>query len=278
MLIDVTESASQIEQALSSSPALEFSSVVSERSRSFRPAACPRDRSTLRTLQLPEPNAPNIGAGWLRTPPEVNPSPRVEQALHAGRPRAVRPCKPRSFFTDVGSELTTRGLARVQASHLPPECDFRVRMQVQLIGGEAREIPGDAECHELALDLNGRRMAKLVLWVQSEQECYLCVTNRDSNGAVAALVPNPRLDCSKPFIVLANHPPARVPPERQAPARRLPSQQPTRSLSLTVRPPENRSKLDPRSATKSFAIGVTQGALYEVRHCCPLFLARWIWQ
>ena len=153
----------------------------------------------------------NIGAEWLGAPPEANPSPRAaEQALHAVRPRAVRPCKPRSFFTDVGSELTTRGLARVQASHLPPECEFRVRMQVQLIGGEAREIPGDAECHELALDLNGRRMAKFVLWVQSEQECYLCVTNRDSNGAVAALVPNPRLDCSKPFIVLANHPPLQL--------------------------------------------------------------------
>ena len=253
----------QIEQTLSSFSALEASSYLSERSRSIRRVACPRDRRTLRTLQLPEPNAPHIGSGWLRTPPEVNRSPRVEQALHAVRPRAVRPCKPRSFFTDVGSELTTRGSARMQASHLPPECDFRVRVQVQLIGGETREIPGDAECHELALDLNGRRMAKFVLWVQSEHECYLCVTNRDSNGAVAALVPNPRLDCSKPFIVLANHPPARVPPERQAqpeqqtPARRLPSQQPTCSL-------------------KSFAIGVTQGALYEVRHGCPLFLASWI--
>ena len=162
------------------------------------------------------------------------------------------------------------------ASHLPPECEFRVRVQVQLVGGETREIPGDTECHELALDLNGRRMAKFVLWVQSEQECYLCVTNRDSNGAVAALVPNPRLDGSKPFIVLANHPPARVPPERQdppeqqTPVRRLPSQQPTRSLSLTVRPPEDRSKLEPRSATKSYNFAVTQGALYEVRHGCPL--------
>jgi hypothetical protein len=166
------------------------------------------------------------------------------------------------------------------ASHLPPECEFRVRVQVQhevqLVGGETREIPGDTECHELALDLNGRRMAKFVLWVQSEQECYLCVTNRDSNGAVAALVPNPRLEGSQPFIVLANHPPARVPPERQdppeqqTPARRLPSQQPTRSLSLTVRPPEDRSKLEPRSATKSYNFAVTQGALYEVRHGRPL--------
>ena len=89
---------------------------------------------------------------------------------------------------------------------------------MRVIGGETREIPVDAECHELALDLNGRRMAKLALWVQSEQECYLCVTNRDSNGAVAALVPNPQLDGSKPFIVLANHPPARVPPKRQIPS------------------------------------------------------------
>ena len=186
----------------------------------------------------------------------------MEQALHAVRPRAVRPCKPRSFFTDVGSELTTRGSARMQASHLPPECDFRVRVQVQLIGGEAREIPGDAEYHELALDLNGRRMAKLVLWIQSEQECYLCVTNRDSNGAVTALVPNPQLDGAKPFIVLANHPPVRVPSE--PPARRQ------RSLSETVLPPEGRSKLDPRSATKNHAIGITQGALYEVSHGRPL--------
>ena len=63
-------------------------------------------------------------------------------------------------------------LARMHASHLPPECDFRVRVQVQIIGGETREIPADTECHELALDLNGRRMAKFVLWVQSEQDCY----------------------------------------------------------------------------------------------------------
>ena len=160
----------------------------------------------------------------------------------------------------------------------------RVRVQMQIIGGETRELPCDGQCHEWALDLNGRRMAKLVLWVQSEQECYLCVTNRDSNGAVAALVPNPRLEGSQPFIVLANHPPARVPPERQDPpeqqtaARRLSSQQPTRSLSLTVRPPEGRSKLEPRSATKSYNFAVTQGALYEVRHGFPLFLASWIWQ
>lgn len=197
----------------------------------------------------------------------------MEHATQAVRPRAVR---PPSFFTDVGNELTTRGSARMHASHLPPGCEFRVRVQVQIIGGETREIPGDTECHELALDLNGRRMAKFVLWVQSEQECYLCVTNRDSNGAVAALVPNPRLDGSKPFIVLANHPPARVPPERQdppeqqTPVRRLPSQQPTRSLSLLGRPPEGRSKLEPRSASKSCAIGVIQGALYEVRHGRPL--------
>ena len=164
----------------------------------------------------------------------------------------------------------------MQASHLRSELEFRVRVQVQIIGGETREIPADTECHELGLDLNGRRMAKLVLWIQSEQECYLVVTNRDSNGAVRTLVPNPQLDGSKPFIVLANHPPARVPPERQAPpeqqtpARRLPSQQPTRSLSLTVRPPENRSILEPRSATKSHAIGIAQGALYEVRHGRPL--------
>jgi len=247
-----------------------------ERSRSIRGIECPRDRRTVCTLhanlQLPEPH---VAAESLGTAPEVNHSPRVQHALLAVRPRAVRPCSPPSFFTDVGKERTMRGLARMQASHLRSELDFRVRVQVQLIGGETRKIPGDAECHELALDLNGRRMAKFVLWVQSEQECYLCVTNRDSNGAVAALVPS-RLDCSKPFIVLANHPPARVPPERQAPpeqqtpARRLPSQQPTRSLSLTVRPPENRSKLDPRSASKSCAIGVMQGALYEVRHGRPL--------
>ena len=160
-----------------------------------------------------------------------------------------------------------RGLARMQASHLRSELEFRVRVQVQIIGGETREIPVDAECHELAIDLNGRRMAKLALWVQSEQECYLCVTNRDSNGAVAALVPNPQLHGTKPFIVLANHPPARVPPERQLPSEqqtaacRLPSQHPNRSKS--------RSKLEPRSAAKSCAIGVTQGALYEVRHGCP---------
>ena len=108
-----------------------------------------------------------------------------------------------------------RGLARMQTSHLRSELEFGVRVQVQIIGGETREIPVDAECHELALDLNGRRMAKLALWVQSEQECYLCVTNRDSNGVVRTLVPNPQLDGTKPFIVLANHPPARVPPERQ---------------------------------------------------------------
>jgi len=242
-------------------------------SRSIRRVECPRDRKLLCTLQLPEPTA---GTERLGTAPEVNPSPRVEQALLAVRARAVRPCSPPSFFTDLGSELTTIGLARVQASHLPPECEFRVRVQVQLIGGETREIPGDTECHELALDLNGRRMAKFVLWVQSEQECYLCVTNRDSNGAVRTLVPNPRLEGSQPFIVLAKHPPARVPPERQVspeqqtPARRLSSQHPKRSFSVTVRPPEGRSKLEPRSATKSCAIAVTQGALYEVRHGRPL--------
>ena len=152
-------------------------------------------------------------------------------------------------------------LARMRASHLPSECEFRVRVQVQIIGGETREIPADTEWHELALDLNGRRMAKLVLWIQSEQECYLCVTNRDSNGAVRTLVPNPQLDGSKPFILRANHPPARAPPE--TPARRL------RSLSETFRPPEDRCKLESRSATKSHAIGIAQGALYEVRHGRP---------
>ena len=161
-------------------------------------------------------------------------------------------------------------LARMHASHLPPECEFRVRVQVQIIGGETREIPADTECHELALDLNGRRMAKLVLWIQSEQECYLCVTNRDSNGAVTALVPNPQLDGSKPFIVLANHPPVRVPPEWQVPPEQQASKRRLRSLSETVQPPEDRSKLGSRGATKSHAIGITQGALYEVRHGRPL--------
>ena len=261
------------QEPLSSSPALEAASVISGRSRSIRRVECPSDRMTLRTLQLPEQNA---GAERLVPSPEASPSPRVEQALHEVRPRAVRPCSPPSFFADVGNELKIRDLARMQASYLPSECHFRVRVQVQIIGGETREIPGDTDCHELALDLNGRRMAKLVLWVQSEQECYLVVTNRDSNGAVRALVPNPQLDGSKPFIVLANHPPARVPPERQVPpvqqtaACRLPSQDPKRSLSVTVRPPEGRSIPEPRSATKSCAIGVTQGALYEVRHGRPL--------
>ena len=162
-----------------------------------------------------------------------------------------------------------RGSARMHASHLPPECEFRVRVQVQIIGGETREIPGDTECHELSLDLNGHRMAKLVLWIQSEQECYLCVTNRDSNGAVTALVPNPQLDGAKPFIVLANHPPVRVPPERQIPPEQQASKRRLRSLSETVRPPEDRSKLESRSATKSYSIGVAQGALYEVRHGRP---------
>ena len=177
----------------------------------------------------------------------------MEHATQAVRPRAVR---PPSFFTDVGNELTMRDSARMHASNLPPGCEFWVRVQVQIIGGETREISGDTECHELALDLNGRRMAKLVLWIQSEQECYLCVTNRDSNGAVTALVPNPQLDGAKPFIVRANHPPSRVPSE--PPARRL--------RSVTVQPPEDRSKLESRGATKSHAIGITQGALYEVRH------------
>ena len=192
---------------------------------------------------------------------EVSPSARVSHALQAVRPRAVR---PPSFFTEVGNERTMRGSARMHASHLPPECEFWVRVQAQIIGGETREIPADTECHELALDLNGRRMAKLVLWIQSEQECYLCVTNRDSNGAVTALVPNPQLDGSKPFIVLANHPPVRVPPERQVPPEQQASKRKIRSV--TVQPPEDRSKLESRSATKSYSIGVAQGALYEVRH------------
>jgi hypothetical protein len=223
--------------------------------------ACPRDRKHLCTLQLPEPNA---GTERLGSAPEANPSARVEHATQAVRPRVVR---PPSFFTDVGRELTTRGSARMHASHLPPECKFWVRVQVQIIGGETREILGDTECRELALDLNGRRMAKLVLWIQSEQECYLCVTSRDSNGAVTALVPNPQLDGSKPFIVRANHPPVRVPPERQVPEQQTSKR---KIRSVTVRPPEDRSKLESRSATKSYAIGIPQGALYEVRHGRPV--------
>ena len=102
----------------------------------------PRDRRTVRTLQanmqLPEPN---VAAERLGTAPEVNPSPRVEHALLAVRPRAVRPCSPEpSFFTDLGSELTTHGLARMQASHLRSELEFRVRVQEQMIGGETRGI------------------------------------------------------------------------------------------------------------------------------------------
>ena len=116
-----------------------------------------------RILQL---LARNVDAGRLGSgsAAEVSPSARVEHALHAVRPQAVR---PPSFFTDVGTEIKMPDLARMRASHLPSECEFRVRVQVQMIGGETREIlvPGNTECLELALDLNGRRMAQLALWV-----------------------------------------------------------------------------------------------------------------
>ena len=185
--------------------------------------------------------------------------------------RADRPLPVPSFCTDAEEpqmpDFTTL-LARAQHAqhaHLPSRYGFRVRASVQILGGETRDIPCD-HCdgapHKLTLDLNGRLVAKLAFWVSSEQDCNLRITNRDSKDTVAVLVPDHRLNDSKPFVILAHRPPVRVPPESEQPP---PPKRRLRSASLATE-----SKLERRCGTASYSIGVTNGAIYEVSHSWPL--------
>ncbi len=164
-------------------------------------------------------------------------------------------------------------LARAEQAHLPSRYGFRVRasVQLQILGGETRDIPSDGTPHKLTLDLNGRLVAKLAFWVSSEQDCHLRLTNRDSKGAVTVLVPDHRLNDSRPFVVLAHHPPVRVPPESEQPP---PPKRRRRSVSLATG-----SEHERRRGTKSYAIGVTNGAIYEARCSLPLLrlqVGRWL--
>ena len=135
-------------------------------------------------------------------------------------------------------------------------------VQLQILGGETRDIPCDGTPHKLTLDLHGRLVAKLAFWVSSEQDCDVRITNRDSKNTVTVLVPDYRLNDSKPFVVLAHHPPVRAPPELEQPP---PPKRRLRSVSLA-----NQSEQEQRrSGTKSYAIGVTNGASYEVRCSSP---------
>ena len=149
----------------------------------------------------------------------------------------------------------------MQQAHLPSGHGFRVSVQLQILGGETRDIPCDGTPHKLTLDLNGRLVAKLAFWVSSEQDCDVRITNRDSKDTVTVLVPDHRLNDSKPFLVLAHHPPVRAPPELEQPP---PPKRRLRSVSLA-----NQSEQQRRSGTKSYAIGVTNGAIYEVRYSSP---------
>jgi hypothetical protein len=126
---------------------------------------------------------------------------------------------------------------------------FRVRVHLQIIGGETREIPSDGQCHEWALDLNGRRMSTVFFWVESECDCFLRVSNRDSEGSASVLLPT-QLDGGMPFLVLAHQPPVRVPPQRN---------------------PCCTSEKVSQGASKSYAIGLQRGALFEVSSHRPLY-------
>jgi len=190
----------------------------------------------------------------------------------ASSARADRP-RPVPIFCNDAEELLLPDLARAQQAHLPSRYGFRVRasVQLQILGGETRDIPSDGTPHKLTLDLNGRLVAKLAFWVSSEQDCHLRLTNRDSKGAVTVLVPDHRLNDSRPFVVLAHHPPVRVPPESEQPT---PPKRRRRSVSLATG-----SEHERRSGNKSYAIGVTNGAIYEARYSLPLLrlqVGRWL--
>ena len=169
----------------------------------------------------------------------------MQLSAPSGSARADRPlpvAQPPRFVTDA-EETQLSDLARMQQAHLPSGHGFRVSVQLQILGGETRDIPCDGTPHKLTLDLNGRLVAKLAFWVSSEQDCDVRITNRDSKETVTVLVPDHRLNDSKRFLVLAHQPPVRAPPELEQPP---PPKRRLRSVSLA-----NQSEQQRRSGTKS---------------------------
>jgi hypothetical protein len=216
-------------------------------------------------------DSPPHETGAIAVSGSPRPATAAEPVLASRDARAARAAAARaqhgaqSFFCDVSEHLKAEIRAaewHPSAGTLAPlpsvlEDGFRVRVQLQIIGGETREIPCEA-ASELALDLNGNQVAPVVFWVQSEQDCLLRVANRDSHGNFSVLVPTRRGDevgGSDPFLVPARQPPVRVPKVPDGVAA--------------------------RRASRSNAIGIEREALYEVS--CgdsahpPCVHARWVW-